>query len=47
MAIYNDLNRSKNTMRISLAHMTTVLEINRFLEVFEEEYNKLNNLISR
>jgi hypothetical protein len=27
--------------------MTTVLEINRFLEVFEEEYNKLNNLISR
>lgn len=41
MAIYNDLNRSKSVIRISLSHMTTVLEINRFLEVFEVEYRKL------
>ena len=45
MAIYNDLERSKSTMRISLSHLTTVLEINRFLEIFELEYNSLNNLI--
>ena len=43
MAIYNDLNRSKSVMRISLSHMTTVLEINRFLEIFEVEYKKLLN----
>lgn len=47
MAIYNDLKRSKSTMRISLSHITTVLEINRFLEIFEVEYTKLNNLIGR
>lgn len=41
MAIYNDLERSKSCMRISLSHLTTVLEINRFLETFELEYNKL------
>ena len=45
MAIYNDLERSKRTLRISLSHMTTVLEINRFLETFAVEYNKLINLI--
>ncbi len=42
MAIYNDLERSKRTMRISLSHLTTILEINRFLEVFELEYESLN-----
>ena len=47
MAIYNDLKRSKSTIRISLSHLTTVLEINRFLEIFELEYNGLNNLIGR
>ncbi len=45
LAIYNDLNRSKQTMRISLSHLTTVLEVNRFLEIFELEYNKLKNLV--
>lgn len=45
MAIYNDLERSKRTVRISLSHLTTVLEINRFLETFEVEYEKLINLI--
>ena len=47
LAIYNDLQRSKNVMRISISHLTTVLEINRFLEAFEVEYNNLNNLIVR
>ena len=41
MAIYNDIKRSKQTMRISLSHLTTVLEINKFLEVFIEEFSKL------
>ena len=45
MALYNDLERSKRTIRISLSHLTTVLEINRFLETFEVEYSKLINLI--
>ena len=45
MALYNDLERSKRTLRISLSHLTTVLEINRFLEIFEVEYIKLINLI--
>jgi len=47
MAIYNDLKRSRQTMRISLSHLTTVLEINRFLETFEVEYRALYNLIGR
>lgn len=46
MAIYNDIKRSKSSIRISLSYLTTVLEINRFLETFEVEYNKLNKLIS-
>ncbi len=45
MAIYNDLERSKRTLRISLSHLTTVLEINRFLETFAVEYSALINLI--
>lgn len=46
MAIYNDLERSKSTIRISLSHLTTSDEINTFLKYFEIEYNNLNNLIS-
>lgn len=41
MALYNDIERSKNNLRISLSSNTTVLEINRFLETFEVEYNRL------
>lgn len=44
LAIYNELGRSKSCIRISLSHLTTVLEINRFLEVFVVEYNKLKSL---
>lgn len=46
MAIYNDIERSKSTIRISLSHLTQSEDINRFLSVFEVEYNNLNNLIS-
>ena len=44
LAVYNDLNRAKHTIRISLSHVTTTEEINRFLEVFKEEYEKLSKL---
>ncbi len=44
MAIYNDLNRSKHTIRISLSKLTTTDEVNRFLQIFDEEYKKLSNL---
>lgn len=44
MAIYNDLPRAKHTIRISLSHLTTTDEINKFLTYFDEEYTKLNNL---
>ena len=45
LAIYNDLNRSKKTLRISISHLTTVTEINKFLYVFESEYRNLSSII--
>ncbi len=44
MAIYNDLARAKHTIRISLSHLSTTDEINKFLTYFDEEYAKLANL---
>jgi len=44
MAIYNDQKRAKHTLRISLSHVTTTDEINKFLEKFCEEYEKLGSL---
>ena len=44
LAVYNDLNRAKHTIRISLSHVTTTEEINKFLEVFRTEYEKLSKL---
>lgn len=44
MAIYNDLNRAKHTIRISLSYVTTTDEVNKFLQYFDEEYSKLSNL---
>ena len=44
IAIYNDINRAKHTLRISLSYVTTTEEINRFLEIFKEEYENLSNL---
>ncbi len=44
IAVYNDVNRAKHTIRISLSHVSTTEEINKFLEIFKEEYEKLSNL---
>lgn len=44
IAIYNDVNRAKHTLRISLSYVTTTEEVNNFLEIFKEEYEKLSNL---
>lgn len=44
IAIYNDINRAKHTLRISLSYVTTTEEVNKFLEIFKEEYEKLSNL---
>ncbi len=46
MAIYNDKKRATSTIRISLSHMTTTDEINKFLNSFKLVYHKLSNLIS-
>lgn len=47
MAIYNDKNRASKTIRISLSHLTTTDEINRFLSAFKVVYKKLNDLVSK
>ena len=44
IAIYNDINRAKHTLGISLSYVTTTEEVNRFLEIFKEEYENLSNL---
>lgn len=44
VAIYNDVKRAKHTIRISLSHVTTTEEVNKFLEIFKEEYSKLGSL---
>ncbi len=44
MALYNDKKRAEHTIRISLSHLTTLDEVNRFLKYFGEEYNKLSNM---
>lgn len=40
MAIYDDSKRARHTLRISLSYVTTTDEINKFLEIFKEEYEK-------
>ncbi|MBR1413981.1 MAG: cysteine desulfurase [Bacilli bacterium] len=41
MAIYNDEKRAASTLRISLSHLTTTDEINKFLDYFDTVYKKL------
>ncbi len=45
MAVYNDEIRALHTIRISLSHLTTSNEINKFLDTFDEIYGKLNTLV--
>ena len=47
MAIYNDEDRAKHTIRISLSQLTTSDEINKFLDAFSKIYDKLNSLAKR
>ena len=44
LAIYNDKVRASSTLRISLSHLTTTDEINKFIEYFEQIYRKLSGL---
>jgi cysteine desulfurase len=47
MALYNDEKRASHTIRVSLSSLTTNDEINKFIEIFKEEYNKLNDLTNK
>ena len=47
MAIFNDQNRAVTTIRISLSHVTTNEEIDKFLNLFDIEYNKLLKLVNK
>ena len=44
LALTNDQERAKSSVRISLSNLTTKEEINYFLEKFDIVYNKLTNL---
>ncbi len=44
MALFNDEERARHSIRISLSYLTTTEEINRFLNCFRNVYNKLDTL---
>ena len=44
MAVYNDKVRASSTLRISLSHLTTTDEINKFISYFDQIYRKLSGL---
>ncbi len=44
MAIYDDKVRASSTLRISLSHLTTTDEINKFINYFDQIYRKLSGL---
>lgn len=44
VAIYNDLARAKHTLRISLSYVTTTEEVNKFLSLFKEEYERISTI---
>lgn len=44
MAVYNDEVRASTTIRISLSHLTSFDDLNKFLYSFDIVYNKLNEL---
>ncbi len=47
MALYNDKIRATTTIRISISHVTTNEEINKFLNLFAINYKRLNNLMNK
>ncbi len=44
LAIYNDKVRASSTLRISLSHLTTTEEVNKFITTFDSIYKKLSGL---
>ncbi len=46
LAIYNDKVRAESTLRISLSHLTTTEEVNKFISAFDEIYRRLSGLHS-
>ena len=44
LGIYNDKVRALTTIRISLSYLTTNEEIEEFLNIFDEVYEKLEEL---
>ncbi len=47
MAIYDDKVRATTTIRISISHVTTNEEINKFLNLFAINYKRLNSLMNK
>ena len=45
MAIYNDKKRALSTIRISLSYVTTMEEVDKFINIFKLEYDKLNDFM--
>lgn len=45
LAIYEDRVRAESTLRISLSHLTTTDEINKFIEYFDQVYKRLSGLL--
>ena len=45
MAVYGDKVRATTTIRISISHVTTNEEINKFLNLFSINYNRLKDLV--
>ena len=43
MALYNDQKRATTTLRISISHVTTNEEINKFLSAFDQVYTRLES----
>ena len=44
MAVYNDKVRASSTLRISLSHLTTTDEVNKFISYFDGIYRNLSGL---
>ena len=44
VAIWSDVKRAKHTIRISLSHLTSTEEVNKFLTAFDKIYGALNSL---
>ena len=45
-ALYNDEKRANTTIRISLSYLTKVSELSEFMDKFDIEYKKLEDLVS-